>query len=70
MMKNGNSLLPNYQKDSDLVNNTIKDYYILDFITSKEEYKEKVVIALINKIERSDKNGYVPKKKRKKKSKE
>lgn len=55
MMKNGNSLLPNYQKDSDLVNNTIKDYYILDFITSKEEYKEKVVIALINEIERSDK---------------
>lgn len=55
MMKNGNSLLPNYQKDSDLVNNTIKDSYILDFITLKEEYKEKVVIALINEIERSDK---------------
>ena len=55
MMKNGNSLLPNYQKDSDLVNNAIKDSYILDFITLKEEYKEKVVIALINEIERSDK---------------
>lgn len=27
-------------KDSDLVNNTIKDPYIFDFITLKEEYKE------------------------------
>lgn len=26
--------------DSDLVNNTIKDPYIFDFITLKDEYKE------------------------------
>ena len=38
-------------KDSDLVNNTIKDPYIFDFITLKEEYKEKELeTALINKI--------------------
>ena len=38
-------------KDSDLVNNTIKDPYIFDFITLKEEYKEKELEeALITKI--------------------
>lgn len=46
---NFNVMLP--PKDSDLVNNTIKDPYIFDFITLKEEYKEKELeIALINKI--------------------
>ena len=35
---NFNILLP--PKDSDLVNNTVKDPYIFDFITLKEEYKE------------------------------
>ena len=34
---NFNAMLP--PKDSDLVNNTIKDPYIFDFITLKEEYK-------------------------------
>lgn len=46
---NFNVLLP--PKDSDLVNNTIKDPYIFDFITLKEEYKEKELeFALITKI--------------------
>lgn len=36
---NFNDVLPNYS--SDLVNNTIKDPYIFDFITLKENYKEK-----------------------------
>ena len=55
VQKEGNSnnnfnamLLP---RDSDLVNNTIKDPYIFDFITLKEKYKEKELeTALINKI--------------------
>ena len=46
---NFNAILP--PKDSDLVNNTIKDPYIFDFITLKEEYKEKELeTVLINKI--------------------
>lgn len=46
---NFNAMLP--PKDSDLVNNTIKDPYIFDFITLKEEYKERELeTALINKI--------------------
>ena len=46
---NFNVMLP--PKDSDLVNNTIKDPYIFDFITLKEEYKEKELEeALIIKI--------------------
>lgn len=46
---NFNVLLP--PKDSDLVNNTIKDPYIFDFITLKEEYREKELeFALITKI--------------------
>ena len=46
---NFNVLLP--PKDSDLVNNTIKDPYIFDFITLKEVYKEKELeFALITKI--------------------
>lgn len=46
---NFNDTLPKY--DSDLVNNTIKDPYIFDFITLKEEYKEKELEnAMISKI--------------------
>ena len=46
---NFNLLLP--PKDSDLVNNTIKDPYIFDFIQLKEEYKEQELEnAMINKI--------------------
>ena len=46
---NFNLLLP--PKDSDLVNNTIKDPYIFDFITLKEEYKEQELEnAMIDKI--------------------
>ena len=46
---NFNNTLPKY--DSDLVNNTIKDPYIFDFITLKEEYKEKELEnAMISKI--------------------
>ena len=46
---NFNAMLP--PKDSDLVDNTIKDPYIFDFITLKEEYKErKLEEALIIKI--------------------
>ena len=46
---NFNVLLP--PKDSDLVNNTIKDPYIFYFITLKEEYKEKELeFSLITKI--------------------
>lgn len=46
---NFNVMLP--PKDSDLVNNTIKDPYIFDFITLKEEYNEKELEeALIIKI--------------------
>lgn len=38
-------------KDSDLVNNTIKDPYIFDFITLREDYKERELEnALITKI--------------------
>ena len=45
---NFNSMLP--PKDSDLVNNTIKDPYIFDFITLKEEYSnEKESNSLIVK---------------------
>ena len=37
--------------DSDLVNNTIKDPYVFDFITLRQNYKEKELeIALIDKI--------------------
>lgn len=46
---NFNVLLP--PKDSDLVNNTIKDPYIFDFITLHQDYKEKELEeALLNKI--------------------
>jgi len=46
---NFNLLLP--PKDSDLVNKTIKDPYIFDFIQLKEEYKEQELEnAMINKI--------------------
>ncbi len=46
---NFNVMLP--PKDSDLVNSTIKDPYIFDFITLKEEYKEKELEkALISRI--------------------
>ena len=46
---NFKSLLP--PNDSDLVNNIIKDPYIFDFITLKEEYKEKELEeAMITKI--------------------
>lgn len=46
---NFKTMLP--PKDSDLVNNTIKDPYIFDFITLKEEFKEKgLEEALIIKI--------------------
>ena len=46
---NFNTLLP--PKDSDLINNVIKDPYIFDFITLKEEYKEKELeSAMITKI--------------------
>lgn len=46
---NFKSTLPDVE--SDLVNNTIKDPYIFDFITLKEGYKEKVLEeAMINKI--------------------
>ncbi len=46
---NFNAMLP--PKDSDLVDNTIKDPYIFDFITLKEEYKERELEeALIIKI--------------------
>ena len=38
--------------ESDLVNNTIKDPYIFDFITLKEEYKEKELEeSMIQKLE-------------------
>lgn len=47
---NFNSLLP--PSESDLVNNTIKDPYIFDFITLKEEYKEKELEeSMIQKLE-------------------
>ena len=36
---NFNNTLPNYE--SDLVNNMVKDPYIFDFITLKDNYKEK-----------------------------
>lgn len=46
---NFNTLLP--PNDSDLVNNTIKDPYIFDFITLHQDYKEKELEeALLNKI--------------------
>lgn len=46
---NFNVLLP--PNDSDLVNNTIKDPYIFDFITLHQDYKEKELEeALLNKI--------------------
>ena len=46
---NFNVLLP--PKDSNLVNNTIKDPYIFDFITLHQDYKEKELEeALLNKI--------------------
>ncbi|MEG1597803.1 MAG: PDDEXK nuclease domain-containing protein [Bacilli bacterium] len=46
---NFQTLLP--PNNSDLVNNTIKDPYIFDFITLKEEYKEKELEnAMIEKI--------------------
>lgn len=46
---NFNLLLP--LQDCDLINNTIKDPYIFDFITLKEDYKEKELeTAMINKI--------------------
>lgn len=42
-------LLPS--QDSDLINNTIKDPYVFDFITLKEDYKEQELeTAMINKI--------------------
>lgn len=38
-------------KDSDLVNNAIKDPYIFDFITLKEEFKEQALEnALVTRI--------------------
>lgn len=46
---NFNNLLPEY--NSDLVNNTIKDPYIFDFLTLKENYKEKELEnAMLDKI--------------------
>ena len=46
---NFDKLLP--PKDSDLVNNTIKDPYIFDFITLHQDYKEKELEeALLDKI--------------------
>ena len=48
-VNNFQSTLPNI--DSDLVNNTIKDPYIFDFIMLKDGYKEKILEdAMINKI--------------------
>lgn len=46
---NFNNLLP--PENSDIVNNTVKDPYIFDFITLREDYKEKELeIAMIEKI--------------------
>ena len=44
---NFNNTLPKY--DSDLVNNTIKDPYIFDFITLQQDYKEKVLENEVNR---------------------
>ena len=48
-MNNFNKSLPPF--DSDLANNTFKDPYIFDFITLKQNYKEKELeIAMLEKI--------------------
>lgn len=47
---NFSNLLPPI--DSDMVNNTVKDPYIFDFITLREDYKEKELeFAMLEKFE-------------------